>query len=87
MVAVAEQLGQLCQPSIVPPVTTAAIAEETQPATDHANCRPNQQTGSVLTGNWSMFSYLFDLERSSCRNGGTLAPSSDARPREAEGHG
>jgi hypothetical protein len=34
------------------PVTTATIVEETQPATDHAN-------GSLLTGNWSMFSYLF----------------------------
>jgi hypothetical protein len=34
------------------PVTTATIVEETQPATDHAN-------GSLLTGNWSTFSYLF----------------------------
>jgi hypothetical protein len=40
------------------PVTTAAIAEETQPATDHANA-VQISNGSVLTGNWSMFSYLF----------------------------
>jgi hypothetical protein len=40
------------------PVTTATIVEETQPATDHANAVQNSN-GSVLTGNWSMFSYLF----------------------------
>jgi hypothetical protein len=40
------------------PVTTATIAEETQPATDHANA-VQISNGSVLTGNWSMFSYLF----------------------------
>jgi hypothetical protein len=40
------------------PVTTATIVEETQPATDHANAVRNSN-GSVLTGNWSMFSYLF----------------------------
>jgi hypothetical protein len=39
-------------------VTTATIAEETQPATDHANA-VQISNGSVLTGNWSMFSYLF----------------------------
>ena len=40
------------------PVTTAATVEETQPATDHANA-VQINNGSVLTGNWSMFSYLF----------------------------
>ena len=40
------------------PVTTATIVEETQPATDHANA-VQISNGSVLTGNWSMFSYLF----------------------------
>jgi hypothetical protein len=40
------------------PVTTAAIVEETQPATDHANA-VQISNGSALTGNWSMFSYLF----------------------------
>jgi hypothetical protein len=40
------------------PVTTAATMEETQPATDHANAI-QINNGSVLTGNWSMFSYLF----------------------------
>jgi hypothetical protein len=40
------------------PVTTAAIVEETQPATDHANA-VQISNWSVLTGNWSMFSYLF----------------------------
>jgi hypothetical protein len=40
------------------PVTTATIVEETQPATDHANAVQNSN-GSVLTGNWSMFGYLF----------------------------
>jgi hypothetical protein len=39
-------------------VTTATIVEETQPATDHTNAVQNSN-GSVLTGNWSMFSYLF----------------------------
>ena len=40
------------------PVTRATIVEETQPATDHANA-VQISNGSVLTGNWSMFSYLF----------------------------
>ena len=40
------------------PVTTAATVEATQPATDHANA-VQISNGSVLTGNWSMFSYLF----------------------------
>src|SRR6478752_1232834 len=40
------------------PVTTATIVEETQPATDHANT-VQISNGSVLTGSWSMFSYLF----------------------------
>ena len=40
------------------PMATAAIVEETQPATDHAN-DVQISNGSVLTGNWSMFSYLF----------------------------
>jgi hypothetical protein len=40
------------------PVTTATIVEETQPATDHANA-VQISNGPVLTGNWSMFSYLF----------------------------
>jgi hypothetical protein len=40
------------------PVTTPAIAEESHPATDHANA-VKISNGSVLTGNWSMFSYLF----------------------------
>ena len=40
------------------PVTTATIVEETQPATDHANA-VQISNGSDLTGNWSMFSYLF----------------------------
>ena len=40
------------------PVTTATILEETQPATDHANA-VQISNGSVLTANWSMFSYLF----------------------------
>jgi hypothetical protein len=40
------------------PVTTGTIVEETQPATDHANT-VQISNGSVLTGNWSMFSYLF----------------------------
>ena len=40
------------------PVTTATIVEETQPATDHANA-VQISNWSVLTGNWSMFSYLF----------------------------
>ena len=40
------------------PVTTATIVEETQPATDHANAVQISK-GPVLTGNWSMFSYLF----------------------------
>ena len=39
-------------------VTTATIVEETQPATDHANAAQSSN-GSDLTGNWSMFSYLF----------------------------
>ena len=39
-------------------VTTATIVEETQPATDHANA-VQISNGSDLTGNWSMFSYLF----------------------------
>ena len=39
-------------------VTPATIVEETQPATDHANI-VQISNGSVLTGNWSMFSYLF----------------------------
>jgi hypothetical protein len=37
------------------PVTTATIVEE---ATDHANA-VQISNGSDLTGNWSMFSYLF----------------------------
>ena len=40
------------------PVTTRTIVEETQPATDHANA-VQSSNGSDLTGNWSMFSYLF----------------------------
>jgi len=40
------------------PVTTVTIVEETQPATDHANA-VQISNGSVLTGSWSMFSYLF----------------------------
>ena len=40
------------------PVTTSTIVEETQPATDHTNA-VQISNGSVLTGNWSMFSYLF----------------------------
>jgi hypothetical protein len=40
------------------PVTTATIVEETQPATDHANA-VQLSNESDLTGNWSMFSYLF----------------------------
>jgi hypothetical protein len=40
------------------PVTTATIVEETQPATDHANA-VQISNGSVLTGNWSMFGYIF----------------------------
>ena len=40
------------------PVTAATIVEGTQPATDHANAVQNSN-GFVLTGNWSMFSYLF----------------------------
>ena len=40
------------------PVTTGTIVEETQPATDHANT-VQISNGSVLTGSWSMFSYLF----------------------------
>ena len=40
------------------PVTTAATVEATQPATDHANA-VQISNGPVLTGNWSMFSYLF----------------------------
>ena len=40
------------------PVTTAATVEATQPATDHANA-VQINNGSVLIGNWSMFSYLF----------------------------
>jgi hypothetical protein len=40
------------------PVTTATIVEETQPATDHANA-VQISNGFDLTGNWSMFSYLF----------------------------
>jgi hypothetical protein len=40
------------------PVTTATIAEETQPATDHANA-VQISNGSILAGNWSMFSDLF----------------------------
>ena len=39
-------------------VTTAPMVEETQPATDHANA-VQISNESVLTGNWSMFSYLF----------------------------
>jgi hypothetical protein len=38
------------------PVTTATIVEE-QPATDHANA-VQISNGSILTGNWSMVSYL-----------------------------
>ena len=38
--------------------TTATILEETQPATDQANA-VQLSNGSDLTGNWSMFSYLF----------------------------
>jgi hypothetical protein len=40
------------------PVTTAATVEATQPATDHANA-VQINNGSVLIGDWSMFSYLF----------------------------
>jgi hypothetical protein len=40
------------------PVTTATIVEETQPATEHASA-VQISNGSVLTGSWSMFSYLF----------------------------
>jgi hypothetical protein len=40
------------------PVTAATIVEETQPATDQAKA-VKLSTGSDLTGNWSMFSYLF----------------------------
>jgi hypothetical protein len=39
-----------------PPVRTATIVEE-QPATDHANA-VQISNGSILTGNWSMVSYL-----------------------------
>ena len=39
-------------------MTTAAIVEETQPATDHANA-VQISNGSDLSGKWSMFSYLF----------------------------
>ena len=45
-------------PTIDTPVTTVTIVEETQPATDHANA-VQISNGSVLTGSWSMFSYLF----------------------------
>jgi len=45
-------------PTIDTPVTTGTIVEETQPATDHANT-VQISNGSVLTGSWSMFSYLF----------------------------
>jgi hypothetical protein len=38
--------------------STDTVVEETQPATDHANAVQNSN-GSVLTGNWSMFNYLF----------------------------
>ena len=38
--------------------STDTIVEETQPATDHANA-VQISNGSDLTGNWSMFSYLF----------------------------
>jgi hypothetical protein len=40
------------------PVTVTTIADETQPATDQAKA-VKFSTGSDLTGNWSMFSYLF----------------------------
>ena len=39
-------------------VATAPMAEETQPATDHAGA-VQISNESVLTGSWSMFSYLF----------------------------
>jgi len=39
------------------PVTTAATVDATQPATDHANA-VQINNGSVLIGDWSMFSYL-----------------------------
>ena len=45
-------------PTIDTPVTTGTIVEETQPARDHANT-VQISNGSVLTGSWSMFSYLF----------------------------
>jgi hypothetical protein len=37
---------------------SAPVVEETQPAMDHANA-VQISNGSVLTGNWSMWSYLF----------------------------
>jgi hypothetical protein len=40
-----------------PPVPTAPMAEETQPATDHAGA-VQINSGSVLSSNGSMFSYL-----------------------------
>jgi hypothetical protein len=40
------------------PVSPAATVDETQPATDHAGAIQISD-GSVLSGNWSMFSYLF----------------------------
>jgi hypothetical protein len=39
-------------------VSTDTIVQETQPATDHVNA-VQISNGTVLTGNWSMFSYLF----------------------------
>ena len=39
------------------PGTTAAIVEEAQPTTDHAN-EVETSKGSVPTGNWSIFRYL-----------------------------
>jgi hypothetical protein len=43
-----------------PPVPTAPIAEETQPTTDHAGAI-QINSGSLLSSNGSMFSYLFLL--------------------------
>ena len=66
--------------------TTATIVEETQPASDHQ--QPQLSNGSDLSGNWSMFSYLFMIcKRNSRSDVGTVAPSSNARPRQVGGRG